>query len=97
MVHRYCKNAIFSLFVGDLLCYKLTVTGDDYASVTGTYIISNEKASTSQDKPVYKLEGKDRYIYYHPGGWRIGSKYNAAGAFFSSKIFIPFFIQMLHD
>ena len=51
----YCKCNIF-LFIGKrkLLCDKLTVTGDDYASVTGTYIISDEKASKSPDKPVYK-------------------------------------------
>ena len=65
-----------------MLCDKLTVTGDDWASVTGTYIISNEKASKAPDKPVYKLEGEDRYIYYSPTngyGWRIGAKEHLSG------------------
>ena len=94
----YCKNAIFSLFIGDLLCYKLTFTSDDSTSVTGTYIISNEKASKSPDKPVYKLEDQDRFIYFTPSfghGWRIGAKNNLAGEeegryYYRSKNFIPF-------
>ena len=60
-----------------MLCDKLTVTGDDYASATGTYLISEEKVSKSPNTPVYKLQGKDRYIYYSPSwgaGWRIGAK-----------------------
>merc|ERR1712129_358209 len=74
----YCKSNIL-LFIGNenLLCDKLTVTGDDWASVTGTYIISNEKASKFPDKPVYKLEGQDRFIYYTlliGAGWCIGAK-----------------------
>ena len=80
-----------------MLCDKLTVTGDDYASATGTYIISNEKASKSPNKPVYKLQGEDRYIYYNPGGngWRISDKVDLSGdtegsAWYTSKNFIPF-------
>ena len=81
-----------------MLCDKLTVTGDDYASVTGTYIISNEKASKSPNKPVYKLEGKDRFIFYDPSdgdGWRIGAKEGLSGetkdySYYRSKNFIPF-------
>ena len=71
-------NPLFSLFLvhENLLCGNLTVTGDAWASVTGTYLISEEKASKSPNKPVYKLEGQDRFIYYHPdgAGWRIGRK-----------------------
>jgi len=66
----------------NLLCDKLTVTGDDYESVTGTYIISYEKASKSPDKPVYKLEGQDRVIYYtlrDGSGWIIGKKEELSG------------------
>ena len=80
-----------------MLCDKLTVTGDDWESVTGTYIISNEKASKSPDKPVYKLEGQDRFIYYNPegAGWRIGKKERLSGEkegyyYYYSKNFIPF-------
>ena len=42
---------------------NLTVTGDDYVSLTGTYIINKEKDSPSSDKSVHKLEGTD---YEHP-------------------------------
>ena len=81
-----------------MLCDKLTVTGDEYA-VTGTYIISNEKASKSPDKPVYKLEGQDRFIYYtllNGAGWCIGAgKETLSGEtegdfYYYSKNFIPF-------
>ena len=71
-------NLIFSLFLvhENLICGNLTVTGDDNDSCTGTYIISQEKASKSPNQPVYKLKGQDRFIYYHPdgAGWRIGRK-----------------------
>ena len=77
-MHVHIVNLIFSLFLvhENLLCGNLTVTGDDNDSCTGTYIISEEKASKSPNKPVYKLEGQDRFIYYHPdgAGWRIGRK-----------------------
>jgi len=66
----------------NLLCDKLTVTGDDYGSVTGTYIISNEKASKAPDKPVYKLEGQDRFIYFsllYGAGWCISKKEYLSG------------------
>ena len=76
-------NPLFSLFLvhDNLLCGNLTVTGDDYASVTGTYLISEEKASKALDKPVYKLEGKDRFIYYSTigAGWCIGAKEQLSG------------------
>jgi hypothetical protein len=101
---------MFSLFIGKrkLLCDKLTVTGDEAWSVTGTYIISNEKASKSPNKPVYKLEGQDRFIYYtlrNGAGWRIGGKEHLSGEtegyhWYRSKNFIPFlskFAYMIDD
>ena len=42
---------------------NLTVTGDDYVSLTGTYIINKENDSPSPDKSVHKVEGTD---YEHP-------------------------------
>ena len=63
-------------------CAKLTVTaGDDWMGCTGTYVITTEKASKAPDKPVYKLQGQDRYIYFNPGGagWAIGAKINLSG------------------
>ena len=95
----YCKSNILLLIGNEnLLCDKLTVTGDDWADVTGTYIISNEKASKAPDKPVYKLEGQDRFIYYTlrgGAGWCIGGKEYLSGeteglCYYYSKNFIPF-------
>ena len=90
-----------------MLCSKLTVTGDDYGSVTGTYLISEEKASKSPDKPVYKLVGEDRYIYYSPTkgeGWRLAVKRDLAGEtegyyYYRSKKFISFLSKCakVHD
>ena len=80
-----------------MLCDKLTVTGDDWESVTGTYIISNEKASKSPDKPVYKLEGQDSFIYYSPSkgeNEKVDSSSETEGlSYYSSKNFI---IQQAH-
>ena len=101
-------NPLFSLFLvhENLLCDKLTVTGDAWASVTGTYLISEEEASKSPNKPVYKLKSKDRYIYYNPGGkgWRIASKEHLSGEkeggnYYRSKKFIPFLSKCakVHD
>merc|ERR1712048_1199009 len=56
---------------------KIKVTGSDYASCTGIYFISKEKASRSPDRPVYKMLGFDRFIYFTPSfdfGWRIGAR-----------------------
>ena len=60
----------------DLLCTNLTVSGDYQTEFSGSYIISDEKASYSPNKPVYKLEGQNKYIYYYPnsGGWRIAEE-----------------------
>merc|ERR1712008_663653 len=39
------------------------------------------ECSSATTRPVYKLEGKDRYIYWNPSpsGWRIGAVSNLAG------------------
>ena len=57
------------------------MTGDDWVSVTGTYSITEEKASKSPDMPVYKMDGGDRYVYFNPGGngWRISDKDDLSG------------------
>ena len=56
----------------------------------------------SPEKPVYKLEGKDYYIYFNPGkiGWRIGKEINLSGEnegqfLFKSEFFIVFIIKAL--
>jgi len=77
-------NPLFSLFLvhDNLLCGNLTVTGDNWSSVTGTYLISEEKASKSPNTPVYKLQGQDRYIYFtlrSGNGWCIGRKEDLSG------------------
>ena len=79
-----------------MLCDNLTVTGDDWADVTGTYIISNETASKYPDKPVYKLEGQDRFIFFTLRkftGWCIGAKEHLSGDtegqyYYASKNFV---------
>ena len=55
--------------------------GDDLDGTTGSYLLSKEKALLSPEKPVYKLEGKDRYIFFNPGssGWRISTLKNLSG------------------
>ena len=40
---------------GDRSCNTIKVTGDDYASVTGMYVLSEEKASKIPNYPVYRL------------------------------------------
>merc|ERR1719348_500874 len=40
----------------------------------GSYIISEKKAASSPNNPVYELKQGNRYIYYYPNdnkGWRI--------------------------
>ena len=60
-----------------MLCRNLTVSGDwlaDFEEFNGTYMITNERANQSTDKPVYKLDGKERFIFYDPdNGWMISS------------------------
>ena len=36
------------------------------------------RSSQSPEKPVYKLESRDRFIYFNPSseGWRIGNEEN---------------------
>ena len=72
--------------------------GQDWAKIyTGLYTISKEKASRSPEKPVFKLDGQDKYIYFNPDnvGWRIGilehlSGANEGGYWFSSNSFSIF-------
>ena len=77
MIRHFFYSLVYD---GQILCAKLTVTGNDPYN-TGSYIISEERASKSPDKPVYKLEGKDKYIYHNPDmtGWRIGKKNRLSG------------------
>ena len=76
-----------------LLCGKLTVTGHPWKGCTGTYIIDEKKASKSPEKPIYKREGLDRYIYFNPSsiGWRLGRAVHLSGEdegsyYFGSKL-----------
>ena len=69
---------------------NLTVTGNDYGSLTGTFIIHSENSSLSSNEPFYKLEGQDRFIYYSPSK---GEKVDLSGetedlSYHSSKNFI---------
>ena len=73
-----------------MLRVNLTVTGDDYGNLTGTYIVNKENSSLSFNAPVYKLEGQNRFIYYSPSK---GEKVDLSGetedlSYHSSKNFI---------
>merc|ERR1711971_736321 len=58
----------------------IVVSGSDLAKCTGTYHKCGEKSVYAKKRPVYQLQGEDRYIYYYPNskGWRIGSKNSLA-------------------
>ena len=58
--HFTCKKKIiysYHLVHDGLLCRNITVSGDAMENSTGTYMITNERASKSPNNPVYKLEG----------------------------------------
>ena len=78
------------------------MSGND-SRYTGSYLISEEKASKSPNKPVYKLEGEDKYIYYYPDsdGWLVGSKSDLSGenegdSWYQSKFLKPFYFSNLY-
>ena len=58
------------------MCRNITVNGDDFGNCTGTYMITNERASKSPNKPVFKMDGEDRYLFHYPNnnGWIISNK-----------------------
>ena len=64
------------------------VSGDD-KRVIGTYMISDEVANEAPNCPVWKLEGKEMYIFNYGSnqGWRIGDKDSLTDGsfFFKSK------------
>ena len=70
----------------------IIVSGSKLSNCIGMYRKCGEKSSHAEKRPVYKLEGEDRYIYYYPNsmGWRIGNKnsldgVNAGNYYFGSK------------
>ena len=61
-------NPIFSSIDNEnLLCDKLTVTGDDEYGCTGTYIISNENAS-------FKIEIALKVFFFHSDAKFVGEE-----------------------
>ena len=59
------------------MCRNITVIDDDVFGIyTGTYMITNERASKSPNKPVFKMDGGDRYLFHYPNnnGWIISDK-----------------------
>ena len=62
------------------------VSGDD-ERVIGTYMISDEVANEAPSCPVWKLEGKEMYVFNDGSdeGWRIGTKQNLTDGFFLYK------------
>ena len=78
------------------------VSGSDWKHCTGLYHLSDEISSEAPNKPVFKLHGENRYIYYHPSpeGWRIGRKNHLAGQnagqyFYKSKnrFYVPVIVN----
>ena len=61
----------YTLVHPGVVCLSIEVTGDDYGNVKGVYYTSEEKSDSDPEKPTYKLDGKDRYIYYD-NSWEIG-------------------------
>merc|ERR1712083_473174 len=62
-----------------ICCGSIEVIGGVFNGVqdsVGTYFICNEKAFGAPKNPVWKLHGKDRYIFNNgsQNGWRIGDK-----------------------
>ena len=69
------------------------ITGSNFEECTGTYNLNRYgKSSSAPSRPVYKLDGQDRYIFYFQPKeeWRIGKKENLKDGeyFYSSE---PFF------
>ena len=68
----------------------IVITGSNFEECTGTYNLNrNERSSSAPSRPVYKLDGQDRYIFYFKTKeeWRIGKKQNLENDeyFFSSE------------
>ena len=66
------------------------ITGSNFEECTGTYNLNRDVISSSApSRDVYKLDGRDRYIFYFQDKkeWRIGKKENLEDGeyFFSSE------------
>ena len=75
-------------YFSESICDVFEVTNGTRSS-TGIYFLSNERAPAAPDLHVWKLEGKDRYIY-NTGtfvGWRIGrySSLSTGKSYYKSK------------
>ena len=73
----YLNFLLFYILVkDDLICANLTVkiNGNEKSNSKGSYLV--DEAFSSKDKPVYKLVGKDWYIFFNSEkfGWFIGTK-----------------------
>ncbi len=59
-----------------VICQTLNVLGATYANCDGQYVITNDHVDWAPERPVYRHENKDRYIFWnaHGLGWSIGKK-----------------------
>ena len=77
---------MFTILGKEIIVFE--VSGDD-KRVIGTYMISDEVANEAPNCPVWRLEGKDMYIFNYGSsqGWRIGDKDSLTDGsfFFKSK------------
>ena len=60
------------MFLPAIICKSVFVSGATYADCNGQYNYVGIPASFDPEKPVYKHEMKNRYIFYNVCGWSIG-------------------------
>eukprot|EP00095_Tigriopus_kingsejongensis_P001320 maker-scaffold249_size238305-snap-gene-1.12 protein:Tk01320 transcript:maker-scaffold249_size238305-snap-gene-1.12-mRNA-1 annotation:"PREDICTED: hemicentin-1-like" len=65
-----------SFAVPDVICPTINVLGATYALCDGEYRVTNEVVDWAPDRPVYRHESKDRYVFWNAGGlgWSIGKR-----------------------
>ena len=90
-------------FTSDI-CEAIHVTGDNSTSNSegGLYLLSDERASDAPNNPVWKIPGRNRFIFNdgYSEGWRIGAKSDLADGNYYCKgkhILIIFTIASLYS
>ena len=71
------------------ICEAIHVTGDNSTSnsVGGLYLPTDERASDAPNNPVWKMIGRDRFIFNTgcSSGWRIGQKSSLADGAYNCR------------
>ena len=101
-----CLNSVQYFFLRTLIkyisvqpnaiCVAIEVSGCDCGDTRGTYYLSNKTSKLAPERPVWKLDGKERYILYAPDndkirGWIIGNEesLDSMHAWYTSKKIAP--------